>query len=219
MSKVYKWSTELAVVDGEHNVGRCLRPRSACQGGRPSGKKHSGEFVEVQPSLCLLKEPVERDRQHQVEGIAPASRSRIDPVETGGDHDPHEKDGYVPPTLTPAGPHDRRQKDEYGPAALPPPITPLQPRRPWYKRRNGIIAIVVVVIIILGAAIGGGVGGTVGKSSDKSSGASNTLAPVGSNSPGTTRNVGSTAGIGTAGFATGAGVSTTSAAVSSLGGG
>ncbi len=69
----------------------------------------------------------EYDEQERQRQAAPASRSQTD-LENG----------------------HGRQKDEYATAS-----TPLPQKRPWYKTRNGIIAIVVIVIVVLGAVIVG----------------------------------------------------------------
>ncbi|EIM84371.1 uncharacterized protein STEHIDRAFT_132732 [Stereum hirsutum FP-91666 SS1] len=44
--------------------------------------------------------------------------------------------------------------------------TNLGTKRPWYRTRTGIIAIVIIVLVIIGAVVGGAVGGTRHKSSN-----------------------------------------------------
>jgi len=110
----------------------------------------------------------EYDEQERQRQAAPASRSQTD-LENG----------------------HGRQKDEYATAS-----TPLPPKRPWYKTRNGIIAIVVITIVVLGAVIGGAVGGTSGKGGNKNS--QTTITAI---SPTATASSG---GAATAGVATGA---------------
>jgi len=90
----------------------------------------------------LLKQPNEQERHpHQLEGTAaPFSHTnRSLPVE--GD----------------------LQKVEDGPPIL---LSQSEPRRRWYKTRNGIIGIVLVLLVVLGAVIGGAVGGTEGEISN-----------------------------------------------------
>jgi len=110
----------------------------------------------------------EYDEQERQRQAAPASRSQTD-LENG----------------------HGRQKDEYATASTPLPL-----KRPWYKTRNGIIAIVVITIVVLGAVIGGAVGGTSGKGGNKNS--QTTITAI---SPTATASSG---GAATAGVATGA---------------
>ena len=81
-----------------------------------------------------------------------------------------------------------------------PPSTPV--KQPWYKTRNGIIAIVIIALVVVGAVVGGAVGRTQAKKKSPSPNSDDTTTPQSSDSvlsasiPVTTTQA-QTAGIGT----------------------